>query len=104
MPPGLVRHAVKADLPRRHFWTFTVWKTREAVNSFVSSEPHETAVKKFHQWAGESAAFVEWASADGSINWTEALERLKNPTYYFNTPKAYAGEAVSTLMKDAQSG
>ncbi len=83
---GLVRYALKAHLPRRHFWTFTVWKDRNSVNAFVTSEPHNTAVRKFTKWAGRGAAFVEWNSADSSINWEQALERLKTPTFYHKPP------------------
>jgi hypothetical protein len=35
------------------------------------------------EWAGEGAAFVEWNSHDGVINWKEVAERMKNPTFHY---------------------
>ncbi len=83
---GLVRYALKPYLPRRHFWTLTVWKDRGSVNAFVTSEPHHTAVRKFDEWAAEGAAFAEWNSSTSSIDWEQALERLKTPTFYHTPP------------------
>lgn len=80
---GYVVHALKADFPKRHFWTLSIWESRQAVGLFVRSGPHSEAVKKFKDWADDSAAFVEWSNLGKSIDWSEAMERLKTPTYYF---------------------
>lgn len=80
---GAVRYAVKADFPKKHFWTYSIWRDRDSLRQFVMAEPHATAVKKFAEWAGEGAAFVEWTSSNGSIGWTEAMERLQKPTFYY---------------------
>lgn len=84
---GSVRDAVKADFFRKHFWTFSVWRDRAALNSFVRAEPHSIAVEKFKDWATEGAAFVEWSSTSDSIDWDEALRRLKNPNFYHKLKK-----------------
>jgi hypothetical protein len=81
---GVVRYAVKGDFPKRHFWTFSIWKDQDSLSRFVMVEPHATAIKKFNKWAGEGAAFVEWTSSDDLVDWPEAMERLKNPTFYYN--------------------
>jgi quinol monooxygenase YgiN len=80
---GVVRYGLKTDLPRKRFWTYSVWKNPQAIGPFVAAEPHATAVKKFTEWAGEGAAFVEWQGADGKVDWQEAARRLKSPTYYY---------------------
>jgi hypothetical protein len=80
---GLVRYGLKADLLRRRFWTFSVWVDKASVNAFVHSGAHNAAVERFPDWAGERAAFVEWNSRDGSINWKDAAERMKNPTFHY---------------------
>jgi len=46
------------------------------------AEPHTTAVRKFSEWSGDGSAFVEWTDRSDSINWTFALKKLQNPTYY----------------------
>jgi hypothetical protein len=86
---GVVRYGLRVDIPRKYFWTFSVWKDRASVNAFVAADPHATAVGKFQHWAGEGAAFVEWDSSDGKIDWNETLRRLQNPTFYYRTPSQF---------------
>lgn len=83
---GIIRFGLRTDFMHKRFWTYTVWTSKAPLNSFVVAEPHATAVKKFDNWAGKGAAFVEWNSTDGSINWSEALKRLQTPTFYYSPP------------------
>ena len=76
---GLIKYDLRANLISKRFWTCSVWKDRASANSFIASEPHATAVRKFQKWAGTGAAFAEWNSSDGTLNWNEALKRLQNP-------------------------
>ncbi len=80
---GLIRYGLRTNLPRKQFWTLSVWKDRATANAFVGTEPHATAVRRFQKWAGRGAAFVEWNSSDGRMDWNEALQRLQNPTFYY---------------------
>ena len=84
---GAIRYTVKADFPKKRFWTLSIWSSKDALRRFVMSEPHATAVRKFSEWAGEGAAFVEWSSATDLIGWNEALQRLQNPTFYYRKEK-----------------
>ncbi|MGH9325090.1 MAG: hypothetical protein ACRD2B_00160 [Terriglobia bacterium] len=86
--PGLLRYGLKTNLPRKHFWTLSVWTHRAEVSSFVDSEPHATAVKQFERWAGAGAAFVEWESSTLENSWETALEKLKGPTFYYRGKEA----------------
>lgn len=83
---GLVRCGLRADFLRKRFWTFSVWANADSVNDFVAAEPHATAVEKFEAWAEPGAAFVEWTSDHGSIDWDEADRRLQHPDMSFNQP------------------
>jgi quinol monooxygenase YgiN len=80
---GSVRYAVRTDIPRKHFWTLSVWTSREAMRAFVGKEPHLTAIRKFGSWAGEGAAFAEYSSKTGAIDWEEATRQMLKPTRYF---------------------
>jgi hypothetical protein len=80
---GIVNYAVKANFPKKHFWAFSIWKDKVSLRRFVSQEPHAIAVKKFETWAGEGSAFVEWTSKSDKIDWSEALQKLQNPTFYY---------------------
>jgi hypothetical protein len=81
---GIVRYGLKADLVRKSFWTCSVWVNKSSVDQFVGSEPHATAVQRFKNWTGPGAAFVEWRSSSPSIDWHEALERLRQPTFRYS--------------------
>lgn len=59
-----------------------------AVRDFVEIEPHQVAVRRFERWAGQGAAFVEWESSQSKVPWAEAMERLKNPTFYYRAAGA----------------
>jgi quinol monooxygenase YgiN len=81
---GVVRYAVKTDLPRKTFQTFTVWTGPEAMRAFVRTELHRTAVAKFWDWRQEGGgATVEWTETDRPVVWQEINERLKEPTFVF---------------------
>jgi hypothetical protein len=80
---GVINYAVKADFARKHFWTASIWENQDSLRSFMITEPHATAVKKFSEWSSDGSAFVEWTDRSDSINWTDALKKLQNPTYYY---------------------
>ncbi|MGH9433753.1 MAG: hypothetical protein ACRD3T_19665 [Terriglobia bacterium] len=80
---GMVRYGLKTDVPRKHFWTLSVWEDRASVNAFVAAQPHAAAVKKFERWAGEGAAFVEWKASSSDPAWAAVFDKLKNPTFYY---------------------
>jgi hypothetical protein len=82
---GNAGYAVKADFPKKHFWTLSVWQDADSMRRFVMTEPHATAVRKFVIWAGEGAAFAEWQSPDSSLDWDEAMKRLESPTFYYRS-------------------
>jgi len=80
---GIVNYAVKADFPKKHFWTLSVWNDQYSMRQFVMTEPHVTAIKKFEVWAGDGSAFADWTSSSSLIDWEEAMRRLQNPTFYY---------------------
>jgi hypothetical protein len=80
---GVVNYAVKANFPKKHFWTFSIWKDKVSLRRFISQEPHATAIKKFEIWTGEGSAFAEWTSKSNKIDWGDAIQRLQNPTFYY---------------------
>lgn len=84
---GIVNYAVKADFPKKHFWTLSIWSDPHSMRQFVMTEPHITAMKKFEEWAGDGSAFADWTSSSSSIDWEEAMRRLQSPTFYYNKRK-----------------
>jgi hypothetical protein len=74
---GVVRYGVRTDFTKKRFWTYSVWKSSEEMRHFVPLEPHGTAIKKFVKWGDKGAAFIDWKSTNGKIDWNEADLRLK---------------------------
>lgn len=81
--PGLIAEAVTADLPRRFFYTYTIWRDRAAMRDFLNQGPHAEAMRRFDGWRGPLASTVEWQSSTVAIDWSEARRRLENPTFRF---------------------
>ncbi|HJU33993.1 MAG TPA: hypothetical protein VJ695_02615 [Nitrososphaera sp.] len=84
---GIVDYAVKADFPKKHFWTLSIWENQYSMRQFVMADPHFLAMKKFEVWAGDGSAFAHWTSSTSSIDWEEAMRRLRNPNFYYNKKK-----------------
>ena len=74
---GLVRYGLRVELRRRHFFTVSVWRDRDAMREFMRTEPHTTAMQRSEEWAGPGALFIDWDSASGSLDWAEARKRLE---------------------------
>jgi hypothetical protein len=53
------------------------------MRGFVVGEPHSEAVRRFHSWSAPGAAFVEYRSKTGEVNWREAETLLKTPTFRY---------------------
>ncbi len=42
---GVVRYGVRTDIPRKRFWTLSVWTDEKLMRAFVETEPHLTAIR-----------------------------------------------------------
>lgn len=93
---GLVRYGVKTDLPHKRFWTFSVWRDRDSMEKFVRIHPHADAISKFPTWAGDGAAFVEWKTVSGTVDWDLAAKQLENPTFRYQETKGTSGKSHSS--------
>ncbi|MSP79037.1 MAG: DUF3291 domain-containing protein [Dehalococcoidia bacterium] len=83
---GAVRYGLKANPITKKFWAASVWKDHTAMRAYVRAEPHLSTMKRFEEWAGEGAAFVEWKAPDGPIDWRDVERRMKTPTFYYKKP------------------
>src|SRR5579871_119139 len=50
---GIVRYSLRSNIPKKRFWTISVWTNRDDMTLFSRSEPHRTAMKKFQNWGTE---------------------------------------------------
>lgn len=87
--PGLVNGNMRADFLRKRFYTYTVWRDKATMLAFVRAEPHATALRRFAPWTAPGAAFAEWTSSEGAVDWREGMRRLENPALRFGNPALY---------------
>lgn len=74
--PGLVRCDVRVDLRRRRFWTLSVWRSQETMDTFVVTDAHALALSHFDDWTADGAAMTHWISDSNDLDWDEANARL----------------------------
>jgi heme-degrading monooxygenase HmoA len=43
---GLVGYGLKADIPRKTFWTFSVWEDEASLAAFARSSPHRQLARR----------------------------------------------------------
>ena len=43
---GLVGYALNADLIHKTFWTFSLWQSREDLDSFARTDPHKRIIAR----------------------------------------------------------
>lgn len=80
--PGLRTFLLRGNPMTREFWTLSVWERREAMASFVRSEPHLTAMRRTPMLA-DRASNVEWSAPAAPPSWAEADRRMAEPTHQF---------------------
>ena len=76
--PGLVWYGRKADFLRLRFYTLSIWESDQAVNEFVKTGDHQTALLAFDGIANrEASRFLRWTTTNlDEATWKEATKRL----------------------------
>jgi heme-degrading monooxygenase HmoA len=74
---GAVGVSLNTALPRT-FFTLSAWRDRDALESFVRSEPHISSMRRYRS-AMADARFVFWSTTADKLPpvWTEARQRLR---------------------------
>ena len=79
---GFAFGGIKGRWWAKKFWTYTVWRGREAKERYVAGQVHADLVSRLPELAAPGSCFVEWEGT-GEPDWIEALERLRRPTRYY---------------------
>jgi hypothetical protein len=62
---------------RRTFWTLTVWRSAEAMRSFMTTGAHHAVMPRLVDWCDE-ASVVHWEQPDPAApSWAEADRRMR---------------------------
>lgn len=75
--PGLVGYSLDARLLGKTFWTLSAWASRNALDTFVRTNPHEAAMVAIPPEMGNPTfAFWTAASEDLPVRWDNARRRI----------------------------
>ena len=72
----MIGYALDAELTKRTFWTFSVWRERESLDAFAASDPHRRIIRRLHPFMGETR--FEFFSLPGE-NLPMTWEQMKAP-------------------------
>ena len=62
---GLIGYALDAELTKRTFWTFSVWREQEDLDAFAASDPHRRARQAGSAWRGIRCHVTDGGFAGG---------------------------------------
>ncbi|HTX01021.1 MAG TPA: hypothetical protein VMD59_19720 [Acidimicrobiales bacterium] len=75
---GLVGDALLAELSRKTFWTFSVRESRDSLDAFARSEPHNEIIRRLRpKMATTTFTFDAAAGAQLPWAWDEVRRRLQ---------------------------
>ena len=74
---GFVGFALRTNIPRMRFWTFTVWEDGPSARAFVNEGAHAEAIRELRP-ALKKFGMTRWRAAGSSLPppWTIILKRL----------------------------
>ncbi|MEV2214620.1 DUF3291 domain-containing protein [Streptomyces sp. NPDC050997] len=86
--PGNVGVSLRADPWHKTFWTLSSWESREALQSYIGTEPHLSVMSKlkpamrdslFTSWKQDAALPPSWEEADRRLAEQEARRAAADP-------------------------
>ena len=76
--PGYIGHSLRFSISGREVWTMTVWSSEQALNDFVDSDIHMTAINEGVSALEEgSFARVLLPRSEVPLDWAEAQRLLE---------------------------
>ena len=82
---GFASGGIRGRWWMKHFWTYTIWESHEALEQFMRSGSHSELLERMREFAAPGSCYVEW-EALGEPDWSGATSRLEHPTRYYVDP------------------
>jgi heme-degrading monooxygenase HmoA len=75
---GIIGYSLLAHPIEGNFWTLSAWQSNAALNNFVRSQVHVTAMKTLRAHMGPTR-FLEWTMSGSALppTWDDALSRFR---------------------------
>jgi hypothetical protein len=79
--PGMVGYGLKADLVRKQFWTYSVWRDEQALHEFARSAPHRLIMSRLRPHMG-ATRFVTTTAKGSEIaeDWSDRAALTAAPS------------------------
>ena len=75
--PGVRGLALKAEMRKRTFWTYSAWDDKAAIDAYASSEPHKSTVERKRKIMRESTfVFFDAPVGELPLSWDEIRSRI----------------------------
>ena len=75
---GLIGYSMDADVPRKEFWTLSVWEDPESLRSFVQNMPHGRIMTDLLPDMGQTRFFpFEVDRSSIPPDWEESKRRMR---------------------------
>jgi len=74
---GFVGFALRTNIPRMRFWTFTVWEDGASVRDFANAGSHAEAIRELRP-SLRKFGITRWSAAGRNLppSWPDILKRL----------------------------
>jgi len=73
---GLIKYGLRASLPAKRLWTYSLWESRSAISTFAGKGPHAEAKKMFSLWGTQQVKIVEFSATSDGLGWPTVHEHL----------------------------
>ena len=101
--PGFIMGALSADLPRRTFWTVTVWTDQAAMRAYQFSSAHKIVMSKIGAWCDEGSVARMENAAEALPAGDAALEHMRQDGRITRLPDPSPAHATGATVPDGRA-
>ncbi|WP_218002609.1 hypothetical protein [Nocardia brevicatena] len=75
--PGILGVALKAEMLKGTFWTYSAWTDRAAIYAYASAEPHKSTITRKRKVMREATfTFFTAPAEELPMSWNEVRDRI----------------------------
>ena len=101
--PGFILGALSADVPRRTFWTVTVWIDQAAMRAYQFSGAHKIVMSKIGAWCDEGSVARTENAAEGLPAGEAALAYMREHGRITRLPDPSPAHATGATVPDGRA-
>lgn len=95
--PGALGVALKAEMLKGTFWTYSAWEDKAAIYAYAGAEPHRSTVARKRKVMREATfVFFTAPANEPPLSWTEIGRRIAEQRDAANSPENNATRGRSS--------